>query len=264
MQAATSLVAFLRDLTLPVISAPRRRNDDGTPGVRPYLGVVRPSDPAMASSFNHPYGIAVAPDGSLHVSAQNGGAVVRIGLDAGDFSVVREVSAPVDVKENSYSAATVKKAPQGPLRDVLIDQSGCEHVAQREAHEILHYCPFDGPLVGRTSVPKPVGLVEEGGVLFVGSLGSKSSPADPHGPAVYSFDLPQPGTGDYRLTLRKRIAHSQMKHPAGMLAHNQALYVLDQASSSLLVFDLDGRFRGEALVDLPDAPEKMLLVEDEC
>ena len=52
----------------------------GPLSTRPFLGRVRPPllDTQLTRAFAHPYGVDVAGDESLHVSSQDGGAVVSV------------------------------------------------------------------------------------------------------------------------------------------------------------------------------------------
>ena len=61
------------------------------------------------------------------------------------------------------------------------------------------------------------------------------------------------------------IRHKHMAHPAGLELYGDELLVLEQKSRSLLRFDArSGRFLGVALANLPDDPEQLLVVDDEC
>jgi hypothetical protein len=56
-----------------------------------------------------------------------------------------------------------------------------------------------------------------------------------------------------------------MRHPAGLLIHNGTLFALDQLAQALLTFDVtSGTFQGLRIPKLPDKPEDVILVPNNC
>ena len=216
-------------------------------GLRPYLGRIRPESKATRSSFQHPYSVVNAPDepGRLKVSSQDGGAIISVDTISGEMSVEKQVSRIRPTKGSKLS---------GPLRGLAIDGHGCEHVADRHADAIWHYCKDN--VVTMTKLAKPVGLYADGALLYVGSF-------DKQQPAVYALDLlASPGPKGKRVV--RTFQHPTLLHPTGMLVHRGMLYVLEQTSAGMLKFHANStEFVSTVLSNLPDAPEGILLV-DEC
>lgn len=250
----------------------------GPASTRPFLGRIRPKllDTELAASFAHPYGLAAAPSGddALHVSTQDGAAVVSVDVSDSRMEVVHQVQKPrPDVMPHSEARA-------GPLRGLAIDSEGCEHVADHHAGVIWHYCSdADGarrrgaageggdvwPAMSR--VPRPTGLavaVLGGSRLLVSSLGDPGLYVPP---AVYVLDL-KTTEADGSHPIVASFVHEQLTHPAGLLLHEHTLYVLDQYSNSLLTFDVHpdsllGTYTGVLVGGLPDRPEAVLLTQDQ-
>ena len=216
-------------------------------GLRPYLGRIRPTTKAQRNSFQHPYSVVNAPNdpGRLLVSSQDGGAILSVDIISGEMSVERQVSR-VRVGKGSQQS--------GPLRGLAIDSHGCEHVADRHADAVWHYCKDNA--VTMTKLSKPVGLYVDGALLYVGSF-------DKVLPAVYALDLLAP-PGPKGKSVVRVYQHPTLLHPTGMLVHRGMLYVLEQTSSGMLKFNVNSTdFVSTVLSNLPDKPEGLMLV-DEC
>jgi len=217
-------------------------------GLRPYLGRIRPETKAARNYFQHPYSVVNAPNypGRLLVSSQDGGAIISVDTISGEMSVEKQVS--------RVRVAKGEHAMSGPLRGLAIDGHGCEHVADRHADTIWHYCKDN--VATMTKLSKPVGLYVDGSLLYVGSF-------DKQLPAVYALDLLAPPGPEGKRVVRS-FQHPTLLHPAGMLVHRGMLYVLEQTSSGMLKFNANSTdFVGAVLSNLPDAPEGIMLV-DEC
>ena len=129
---------------------------------RTYLGRIRP-DGAIAAAFGHPYGLASEGDGKeLRLSAQNGGAIIAIDPQSNAMHVEHQV-------ERLPGKRPADKS--GPLRGLAIDSRGCQHVADKRADKVWHYCPDAAP--SGTHVTKPISLFFEptASRLYVSSLG---------------------------------------------------------------------------------------------
>lgn len=216
-------------------------------GLRPYLGRIRPESKATRNAFQHPYSVVNVPDepARLKVSSQDGGAIISVDTISGEMSVEKQVSRIRPTKGSKLS---------GPLRGLAIDRQGCEHVADRHADAVWHYCKDNA--VTMTKLSKPVGLYADGALLYVGSF-------DKQQPAVYALDLlASPGPKGKRVV--RTFRHPSLLHPTGMLVHRGMLYVLEQTSAGMLKFHATStEFVSTVLSNLPDAPEGILLV-DEC
>mmetsp|Transcript_8171 Transcript_8171/g.17865 ORF Transcript_8171/g.17865 Transcript_8171/m.17865 type:complete len:170 (-) Transcript_8171:389-898(-) len=161
----------------------------------------------------------------------------------------------------------------GPLRDIVIDESGCSHVADRVDGLVRHYCPADGDLVASSKVTNPIGLAldPEANLLYVGSYSCTERPSSTC--AVHSrimvFKL-HFGSSPKKFEIEKisEAVAPSMVHPAGLLFHNETLFVLEQTTRSLVSFTArrDGNltYHGALLKDLPDVPEQMLISFDDC
>ena len=142
----------------------------------------------------------------------------------------------------------------GHLRGLAVDASGCVHVADKHADTIWHYCP--GSVDTMTKIKAPIDLTVDGETLYVGSFSSKH-------PAVFALDLASPPDSLGKRVVRN-FTHPTLLHPAGLLVNAQKLYVLEQTRRALLAFHADsGEYDRTILTLLPDAPEKILLV-NEC
>lgn len=219
-------------------------------GVRPFLGRIRPDDKQMRASFEHPYGVVTSRDdpSRLLVSSQDGGTIVAVDTTTGEMSVERQVS--VRVAKDSPTS--------GHLRGLAVDSNGCEHVADKHADAVWHYCPDN--VVTMTQISKPIDLFVDGALLYVGSFDNKM-------PAVHVLDL-QSTPGKHGKKIVRSFTHRLLVHPAGMLVHShlgvKSLYVLEQTTLGLLKFDVNTtNFVSSILSDLPDVPEKVHLV-NEC
>ena len=197
----------------------------------------------MAAAFAHPYGVVATGD-TVRVSAQNGGAVVNLNMSSGAMEVAHVVS---------HKASVLRS---GPLRGIALDARGCEHVADKRANTVLHYCPADGPLTGMTPVTAPVGLTvdPDTDLLYCGSLDKEAH--------VVALDLGglRAGGGGAPLARRRVFTHPQLLHPAGLVVWDGTLFVLEQHSRALMAFDArNGRYLGERIHALPDVPEALLV-----
>lgn len=260
---------------------------------RPFLGRIRPpvarGDASLDASFAHPYGVVEAPDGTLHVSAQNGGAVVSVDITTGDMRVVHQARRrrrrpPSSCAHRARSRALalphalpsarlggVQVEPprplgavkSGALRGLAIDAVGCEHVADKHADAVWHYCPGDTEHAAHTKVHRPIALAldADADVLYVSSLGQKVGGA---GPRVVALDLKgAKGSGGY--PVRREFSAPGLVHPAGMVVHQGVLYLLEQTTGSLVRFNADsGEYAGALLSGLPDTPETLLLIAGKC
>ena len=61
--------------------------------------------------------------------------------------------------------ATKGSKLSGPLRGLAIDSHGCEHVADRHADAVWHYCKDS--VATMTTLSKPIGLYADGAILYV-------------------------------------------------------------------------------------------------
>lgn len=212
--------------------------------VRAFLGHIRPPD-ALKGRFEHPYGITASDETNLDVSAQNGGAVVGIDMLSAHMTLRRQVA----------PARKAGSRKSGALRGITITPDGCEHVADKHASLLHHFCPDKPPAA--TKVPNPISVLYDIGssALFVSSLGDEKRGVSP---AVYAFSF---DNGNSTL-LRMYVAHI-MHHPTGLLVHRSELIVIEQTQRAVVVFDLaSAAFLRVAISALPDAPEALLLSND--
>ncbi|EOD28631.1 hypothetical protein EMIHUDRAFT_468687 [Emiliania huxleyi CCMP1516] len=233
-------------------------------------GLLAHGAPVTPLAMEHPYGLALGPDGStLHVSTQNGGAAISVSLKNGSMALTQQVAPPVPL---------VGRQVGGPLRGIAVDAANCMHVADRKAHRVAHYCPADAPQPsGFTEVKHPIALSvvhdmpHEAGTLLVGSVEKRAS-LDADGSDIgdaegvvlaFPLDLHKPV---FPLQVSATYGDKKsLSHPAGMLVSGGLLYVLDQSSKQLLSFDLEtAKYKGAAIKTLPDVPEDVALVPDGC
>ena len=224
--------------------------------MRSFWGRARPERAeGLPRLFEHPYGLAATTAGdTLLLSSQNGGAVVQMGLKDGAMAVVQQAAPPRETRLSS-----------GPLRGMAADGAGCVHVADKSGGRVLHYCPSDGPLVGETRIDRPIDIVidRQLNLLYIGAIGASNE----HGGHVQVFSLDKLHAPTRQMPLERKLAirHKHMAHPAGLELYGDELLVLEQKSRSLLRFDArSGRFLGVPLAHLPDDPEQLLVVDDEC
>lgn len=205
----------------------------GPGAMRPFLGRIRPKllSTEIVQSFAHPYGVAAAPDGTLHVSSEMGAAVVGVDVATSAMRIVHQVDKP----RPQFGA---EAGHSGPLRANAFDAAGCEHVADHHGSVIWHYCagpdgtsgPADVPAMSR--VPKPIGLHVDGGRarLFVTSLGDATLEVPP---AIYVLDLAA-ANPDGSHPVASVLTDASLVHPTGLLLYHRTLYVLEQSTSSLV------------------------------
>ena len=211
--------------------------------VRPYMGKVRPRGrPELADAFAHPYGIALAADGTFRVTAQNGGALLAVDIE--------NLTSPVTLLEQIADRPT-DLDQSGALRGLAIDDVGCNHVAEKHANKVWHLCPDAKP--EWTKVSNPIGLTAHGGALFVSSFDDKT-------PGVLKFEKHK---GDTAFTQTMFYVHKRLKHPTGMVVHRGMLYVLEQVHKQLLFFDVEcGTYNGTLISQLPDLPEAIAIIPE--
>lgn len=221
---------------------------------RPFLGRVRAPSKAMEAAFAHPYGVAVSSTSLIQVSAQNGGALLTIDLPSAAALLTANATAHFTVVAQLENTTHAHSLKSGPLRGLATTADDCSHVADKHRDALWHVCA-GGADVSYTGIPHPIGVAAHDDVLYVGSFSDAA-------PAVYMLKRRKAsspsGAGEWAIALT--ISHKRLVHPAGLLAYQNVLYVLEQSHRALLTFDAtSGAFLGELLTKLPDKPEGLLL-----
>jgi len=216
---------------------------------RPFLGRVRAPDRATQAAFAHPYSVAVSGGGTIQVSAQNGGALLAVELPNAPALLTANSTARFTIVAQLENTTHAHSLKSGPLRGLAITADECSHVADKHRNMVWHVCS-GGVDITSTDIDNPIGVHVHDDALYVGSFSSVA-------PAVHVLKRKR-GDGKWAITLT--ITHKRLVHPAGLLAYQNVLYVLEQSYRALLTFDTTtGAFLGEPLTKLPDTPEGLLL-----
>lgn len=114
---------------------------------------------------------------------------------------------------------------------------------------------FELPAKAPSSLTDMATRAEEGAATTTERVATFGVPTGPSAETVHPFPLRR----------AQVYADELLRHPSGLLVHNATLYALDQLGQALLSFDVaSGAFLGETMSHLPDKPEDLVLVPDEC
>jgi len=200
---------------------------------------------AHNKAMEHPYGIALGPDGYIYVSSQDTFTVLRFQLDGSPGPRPKAIKKE-DTSKKMAGAFVVFPAGED-VRGITFDEKGTLYVSNK-VHGVMMF-DRDGFQIGLIEVEKPIGLLysTERESVFIGSTQG-------HHSQVLEYNV-----HDHTL---KATYHAKgyLNHPAGMVVYKDTLYAVSQSDGTIIEFNLNkGKYKRTVNGDLPDIGEHLLL-----